>query len=138
MGDQVLTATQLVTELREAHSPHAERIAAGLRDGGMRIEQPRAHVPATNLLDIYAVRREHLSQFSSEHGRALHRDVSELCARLASAVSHECDLVMIRTSVAGESYVVFRDATVGGVLGCCHVFSKTELSADAWDKLWRD
>jgi hypothetical protein len=127
----------LVRELRSAGSPYADVIAEGLTSGSMSlVDRGGRAVPVKELLDIYTARREHLSKFSSEHGRNLHRDVASLCQQLSLTPLSSCKFLTITTSKAGESYTVFRDCSSGRVFGCCHTFSKLDLSPDEWEKLW--
>ena len=131
-----MTHGDLISELRSANSPHAEAIATGLTNGSMRLDPPRGDVSVKELLSTYRVRREHLSKFSGQHAKELHRDVAKLSEELETTTASRCELLNIRGSNPGESYAVFRDRDAGLILGCCHLFSKTESSGAEWDKLW--
>lgn len=128
----------LVQELRALGSPHAETIAVGLSNGSMQIDAQTIPASVRELLGTYKVRRVHLSMLDSDHARDLARDVGTLCEQLESAAIETCQSVSIRTSSPGESYLIFRDSLNARVLGCCHVFSKLDVSPDEWRKLWNE
>jgi hypothetical protein len=135
-----MTTDSLIKALRAAGSPYAEAIAEGLAAGSMRIEpsgfQRTGHGSVKELRRIYGVRKNHLAQFTSEHGRALHRDVTALCENLAATTAEQCDGFFIRTGRPGENYLVFVEPSSGQVFGCCHVFSQLEMTAEEREKLW--
>jgi hypothetical protein len=127
----------LVRALRAADSPHVEVIDALIHRGP---GAPEVHVwtvgHPSSLLPTYRIRGENLKKYSSAHALELRRDIQAMVAAIEMEMGDTCQWVSLKTTRAGESYLVLWQPQSRRALGCLHMFSQIELTDEEWRELW--
>ena len=113
---------------------YREEIFKGLESGDYILESHNnSEISGQQLLDVYELRAERLSEYQGHHAEQLRNEVLAFCRELKKAPDDSVKFWNISKDKA-TSFNVFSNSQK--ILGCVLTVDRRMVSEDDWNKLW--
>jgi hypothetical protein len=118
--------------------PHREELLRGIKAGKYSFtSNSTSEVPSEQMLDIYKVRVDILSEKKSLHAQRLKNDVWMFVNELEKTPNEKVKFWKFSVDES-SSYVVFEGSNSQRILGCLLVVDRRKVSEADWQKLWSE
>jgi hypothetical protein len=127
-----MTSEELIKKLEQSEFSAAKDAIVALENCSPTLNE--GFVSCSELLDIYKVRLNHLSNMSSLHAQQLAGSTKEFVTCLATIGEERAQIITINPDEE-VSFLIFLLSS-GKLLGCLKTISKLAVTEERWEQLW--